>query len=353
MESYYIPAVGLAPKWCSFLENITEELEERDLTREGTSSASDLVRDGQESIYENYKFVSRDEVEKLGISNLVGTPLLRGYMHGFFMDINLYNRVRAVANPFEYEEYRKKKLKERLDKKRASRIAPKESSSKKAAKHAVNPELASRLIDKSEDRTKAGKAANDVLSDNRFGNLFTNPDYQIDEEDINFKLRNPSGIAATRKRRNDLDSDDEESNEEESDREEVDRPVGFSAVRVMSTTRMTVKVRTVRSMIVIVMRMVSKAERYVQSCLSSPRRIHVVFDFLPLFHCQVRGEMYEQMKSVQRKKPIKKAKMPVMYEADDSNNSAVDIGLGDMSANESGEAPQAGDEYVFRTTIGT
>lgn len=32
------------------------------------------------------------QVEELGVSNLVGTPLLRGYMHGFFMDMKLYTR---------------------------------------------------------------------------------------------------------------------------------------------------------------------------------------------------------------------------------------------------------------------
>ena len=31
LECFYVPKAGLAPKWCSFLENITEELEERDL----------------------------------------------------------------------------------------------------------------------------------------------------------------------------------------------------------------------------------------------------------------------------------------------------------------------------------
>ncbi|KAH3675487.1 hypothetical protein WICPIJ_009350, partial [Wickerhamomyces pijperi] len=29
MHTYYIPALGPAPKWCSFLDNITEELEEK------------------------------------------------------------------------------------------------------------------------------------------------------------------------------------------------------------------------------------------------------------------------------------------------------------------------------------
>jgi NUC153 domain len=224
LEAYYVPKVGLAPSWCSFLENVTEELEERDLKREtagGTSSSSDvLVRDGQETIFENYKFVSRDDLEKLGVSDLIGTPLLKAYMHGFFMDINLYNKVRAVANPFEYEEYRKKKLKERLEAKRASRIAPKASGDAKKTM-VVNPDLAERLQHKSGSNTKSGKVAQGLLADSRFGTLFSNPDFEIDEEDENFKLRNPSGVAAMaikRKRRDDLDSDDDDySNEDDND----------------------------------------------------------------------------------------------------------------------------------------
>lgn len=208
MESYFVPAIGVAPKWCSFLDSITEELEERDLSQENGDDADELVRSGKESIYENYKFVTRDDLEKLGITNLIGTPLLRGYMHGFFMNINLYNRVKAVANPFEYEEYQKKKVKERLAAKRSSRIAPKESEHRPKA--AVNPDLAERLGYKADDSTKAGKVAKNVLSDDRFGSLFTNPDYQIDEEDQDFKLRNPSGVASKQKKRENMDSDDED-----------------------------------------------------------------------------------------------------------------------------------------------
>jgi ribosome biogenesis protein ENP2 len=147
MDSFYVPALGVAPKWCSYLDNITEELEERDLKRDGSGfNTDDIIHSGQETVFENYKFLSRDDLEKLGISNLIGTPMLRGYMHGFFVDINLYNRVRAVANPFEYEEYQKKKLKERLDAKQASRIAPRANDAKKKkAKASVNPDLAERL----------------------------------------------------------------------------------------------------------------------------------------------------------------------------------------------------------------
>mmetsp|Transcript_25828 Transcript_25828/g.28920 ORF Transcript_25828/g.28920 Transcript_25828/m.28920 type:complete len:790 (-) Transcript_25828:1616-3985(-) len=223
LEAYYIPKVGFAPSWCSFLENVTEELEERDLKREtGTpgSSSDILVRDGQETVFENYKFVSHEDLEKLGVTDLIGTPLLKAYMHGFFMDNNLYNKVRAVANPFEYEEYRKKKIKERVEAKRGSRIAPKALSNKNKLT-SINPDLAVRLQSKAESNTKSGKAAKVILSDDRFGGLFTNQDYEIDEEDENFKMRNPSGVAAAnikRKRNDDMDSDDEsENNTEEND----------------------------------------------------------------------------------------------------------------------------------------
>lgn len=313
MESFYIPSVGLAPKWCSFLENITEELEERDVTKGSGTGTDSFVQDGQETVFENYKFVSRDEVESLGISNLVGTPLLRGYMHGFFMDIQLYNRVRAVANPFEYEEYRKKKLKERMEAKRASRIAPKETA---RAKTSVNPQLADRLFEKS-DNTKAGKVAKQVLTDNRFGNLFTNPDFEIDEDDHAFKLRNPSGVAANKKRKNDLDSDDEEDDAdieaEENGSTSSEKPIGFTRV-----------------------------ESDEGDSEESDRDSGDDSDEDGFAGAKVRGEMYEQMRKpktkVQTANSTKKHKTKskaVMYEADDLGSSvkdAVGIGLGDSSA---------------------
>jgi ribosome biogenesis protein ENP2 len=140
------------------------------------------------------------------------------------MDISLYNRIRAVANPFEYEEYRKKKLKERLDAKRSSRIAPKNAKKKKTS---VNPDLAERLLGKAEaSKTKGAKLAGQLLSDDRFGSLFTNTDYEINEEDEDFKLRNPSGVALNkRNERNDMDSDDDDEMSVEDDNAGVFRRV--------------------------------------------------------------------------------------------------------------------------------
>lgn len=47
MSTFYIPQLGPAPRWASFLENITEEMEDQ-TTR---------------SVYEDYKFVERSELK--------------------------------------------------------------------------------------------------------------------------------------------------------------------------------------------------------------------------------------------------------------------------------------------------
>jgi ribosome biogenesis protein ENP2 len=205
MQAFYCPAIGTAPRWCSFLENITEELEEENLQQTNQTMTGGTSK--IESVYDDYKFVTLEEVEKLGITNLIGTKLLRGYMHGFFMDLGLYAKVRAVANPFEYDEYRKKKIKEKIDEKQASRIAPK----KRKKSVTVNADLASRLQAKASKGDKAGKTAKAMLEDSRFASLFENPDFYVDEQEEAFKLRNASGVSTKgimeAKQDNDMDSD--------------------------------------------------------------------------------------------------------------------------------------------------
>lgn len=233
MQSFYCPVLGPAPKWCSFLDGITEELEERDLheTNNNTNTNNQIgttmdMMTGKNAgtIYEDYKFLTRTEIEQLNIEHLVGTPLLRGYMHGFFIDIGLYNRVRAVANPFEYEEYRKNKIRQKMADKRASLIAPKSSSNKKQNKDnsnntKVNSDLAQRLSNTTKDKN----LAKSILKDDRFGSLFTNPDFQIDQQDINFKLRNPSGVKQQKRNEEDMDSDADDYDDNDDDHDDNDK----------------------------------------------------------------------------------------------------------------------------------
>ena len=63
-------------RWCSFLDCLTEELEE---TKTDT-------------IYDNYKFLTEEELKALSLHSLIGTNLLRAYMHGYFIDHRLYQK---------------------------------------------------------------------------------------------------------------------------------------------------------------------------------------------------------------------------------------------------------------------
>lgn len=106
MQIYYIPSLGPAPYWCSFLDNLTEEMEETNY----------------ETVYDDYKFVTEKELDELGLLHLKGTNLLRAYMHGYFMDLRLYRKARDVMKPFEFERYKKKKIQEKLQENCASRV---------------------------------------------------------------------------------------------------------------------------------------------------------------------------------------------------------------------------------------
>uniref|UniRef100_A0A673CJQ7 Nucleolar protein 10 n=1 Tax=Sphaeramia orbicularis TaxID=375764 RepID=A0A673CJQ7_9TELE len=179
-------ALGPAPRWCSFLDNLTEELEESP----------------ESTVYDDYKFVTRKDLENLGLSHLVGSSLLRAYMHGFFMDIRLYHKVKNMVNPFAYEEYRKDKIRQKIEESRTQRVQMKTLPK-------VNKELALKLMEEGDDeaelaaRKKKGKALPSILGDDRFKMMFENPDYQVDEQSEEFRLLNPivSKVGQKRKKK--------------------------------------------------------------------------------------------------------------------------------------------------------
>jgi len=205
MNTYYIPQLGPAPRWCSFLENLTEELEDQ-TTR---------------TAYEDYKFVDRSELATLGLDHLVGTPALKPYMHGYFLSLKLYDTARAIANPFAYAEHREKVLREKMDKLAESRIrAPKNvainvkvnkgvaeriakeearekarAEKKRAKKRAAAAEEGEDVeeMDVDEDVAEAG-----LINDPRFKAMFEDPDFEVDEASREFALVNPSLAAKKR-----------------------------------------------------------------------------------------------------------------------------------------------------------
>ena len=43
-----------------------------------------------DGLYDDYKFVTREQLEQLRLTSLLGTNTLRPYMHGFFIDARLH-----------------------------------------------------------------------------------------------------------------------------------------------------------------------------------------------------------------------------------------------------------------------
>lgn len=181
MQTYYIPSLGPAPRWCSFLDNLTEEMEES----------------RTETMYDDYKFVTKRELEDLGLDHLIGTNLLRAYMHGYFMDIRLYKKAKSVADPFEFEQYRKKKIKEKIEEERANRVVL-----QKLPK--VNKDIAMKLMNEESNKegSKKTKTGLNLLQDSRFKGMFENPDFQVDKNAEEYRLLNPvlSRVDRTKKK---------------------------------------------------------------------------------------------------------------------------------------------------------
>ncbi|KAL1747387.1 WD40-repeat-containing domain protein [Schizophyllum fasciatum] len=237
MGSYFIPQLGPAPRWASFLENITEEMEDQTAR----------------SAYEDYKFVERGELRTLGLDHLVGTPALRPYMHGYFVSLQLYDAARLIANPYVHAEQRERAIRDKMEKEAETRIrARKEQPGVK-----VNKALAERVLReqekerRAEERRRARKAAKaaeggegdaamevdgqepsgsaGLLSDPRFAKVFEDPQFAIDENSTEFAMLNPSVAAQKSRRQRDEDSGSEAEGDAASEGDGEDEDDGGSS----------------------------------------------------------------------------------------------------------------------------
>lgn len=167
---------------------------------------------------------------RLGLDHLVGTPMLKSYMHGYFISLKLYDAARVIVNPFAYAEHREKLVREKMEKMAETRIR-----SKKDAGVKVNKALAEKILKeeerakKREERKKAKKAAAEdgedvnmedmgeesatkkpsLLSDPRFTKVFEDPEFAIDENSREYALLNPSSVAQRRTKTAVEDEEDE------------------------------------------------------------------------------------------------------------------------------------------------
>lgn len=135
-------------------------------------------------------------------------------MHGFFIDFRLYEKAKAIVNPFAYEDYRKDLIKEKIAKETSTRITKKNIPK-------VNALLATKL----QESSNGIKRPSNLLTDPRFEELFSNTDFEIDQESQDFRRLNPSMtipasktnpkakiqlIASSSSSENEIDPEDEE-----------------------------------------------------------------------------------------------------------------------------------------------
>nr|CDJ91300.1 NUC153 domain containing protein [Haemonchus contortus] len=183
MLQFFIPSIGTAPKWCSYLEALTEELEE-------TQSAA---------VYDDYKFVTKEELEQLSLSHLIGSSVLRAYMHGYFLDRRLYDKAQLITQPFAYEKYKNRKVQDIMHQERENRVI---KSKSEVDQPKVNKELAARLraeaeaaaesaatksAKKKKNEKKKATTAAAILQDDRFKKLFADEDFEVDQNCELFK----------------------------------------------------------------------------------------------------------------------------------------------------------------------
>ena len=143
---YFIPQLGPAPKWVPYIENITEELEEEE----------------KKVIYDEYKFVSKQQVYELGCENLISTKMLKQYMHGYLMHLRLYNKLKAKVDAVDY----KYKVQEQIDKELTKSLPVR--------------------IQNNDDRKESS------VTNNRFTNLMKdNPDFEINQISDDYMIRHP------------------------------------------------------------------------------------------------------------------------------------------------------------------
>lgn len=202
-HSFFIPQLGSAPRWCAFLDNLVEEM------AEDPNDPNAFTKQKAGEVYDNYKFLTASQLDDLNLAHLIGTTsLLRPYMHGYFVAQRLYEEAKMIADPYIWEEQRAKKIKEKIDNERESRIR-----GKKKASVQVNRKLAEKLMDREElkERRRAQKVLENggdggqggaesaaeskkegLLNDARFAKLFQDKDFAIDETSEAFRLLNPS-----------------------------------------------------------------------------------------------------------------------------------------------------------------
>ncbi|KAH9598521.1 NUC153 [Trypanosoma melophagium] len=108
VQVHFIPQLGVAPRWASFLELLTEELEEKEVT----------------TVYDDYTFIAKEEMDSLGMTadDLAGGKV-RPVMHGAFIENGLLRELKAVVDPGAFNRYVQESAKRKTQQRWENRIS--------------------------------------------------------------------------------------------------------------------------------------------------------------------------------------------------------------------------------------
>ena len=171
--TYFAPGVGPAPRWCSFLDTVADELNQQ-LTGKAVDG-SDVKQ-----VHEDYIFLTKEQLQALGAEKLIGTSVVKAYMHGFWMDRKVHAKLRDVAEPFRFEQYQQQRVQAELEKSRPMRMPVRVKAETKGV---VNQRLQKELEEKVAriENTKENVIATKILEDSRFSKLWSNTDFEVEE----------------------------------------------------------------------------------------------------------------------------------------------------------------------------
>ena len=133
-----------------------------------------------------YCRIVREVLTELGLDHLMGSPLLRAHLHGFFMDIRLYRKAASARPANSLDTVKADMVRKQIEEQRQGRVRIETKVPK------VNKDLFMKLKidgDKMGDKKRARKG--ELLEDDRFGALFTDDRFEVDTSEETYRLINP------------------------------------------------------------------------------------------------------------------------------------------------------------------
>ncbi len=135
MHSFFIPQPGPRPKWCHFLDNLVHEME--------NEKPNETYR--QLQVLDEYPSSSPSACPISSARRICCGPTctVTSWLP------SVYDQARLIANPYIFEEEQAKRIKEKVDKERSSRI-------RGVKKVKVNQKLVDRILQKQGEQGQGG-----------------------------------------------------------------------------------------------------------------------------------------------------------------------------------------------------